>query len=156
MSGFDKFKEYIFEEDDKSAAKAKHSFYSLAQEEIVEAQERMKLRFPLELESFYKQVGYGFMWNEDDNMFDRVMDPQSVADFYLCEGMYQTNDYEEHYERNFLVFFEVNESSYIALDLSAKNELGKCPVYYLDSKIANSLEEFLSKMDEKLDYYLEY
>jgi hypothetical protein len=147
---------FIFIEEDDKALKSKHSFYSLLNQDIVHAENRLGIRFPEELREFYQEIGYGFLWNESADMINRLMDPGSVADFHLSEGIYEGQNVEEHYESNFLVFFEVSEVSYIAIDLSMKNQKGESPIYYLDSKIADSLEEFLMRLDENMDYYLAY
>jgi antitoxin YxxD len=156
MKDFDYFKKYIFAEDDGNASKSKHSFYKLDKSDILEAEQRLGYNFPLELRGFYTEIGYGFLCNEKKEMFDRVMDPGSVADFMLCEGMYEGNAEDEYYDKDFLVFFEVSEVSFIAMDLTKENMTGKCPIYYFDTKIADSLLEFMQKMDEKMDYYLDF
>jgi antitoxin YxxD len=155
MVAFSFLKPYIFDEDDARAAESKHSFYKLSDEEIENARDRLGFSFPTELHAFYREIGYGFMWNQEEKTMDRFMDPMSVADFYLCEGMYQSEELFDHYDEDYLVFFEVNEVSYIALRRLGKNEEGKCPVYYLDTQIANSLEEFLKKLHAIPDYYLD-
>lgn len=156
MARFDFLKSYIYEAEDDSASAGKHSFYKLAVEDITEAEQRLKSKFPPELRAFYSEVGYGFMCNATVDMFDRLMDPASVVDFQLCEGIYDINEPEEYYGKNFLTFFEVSEVSFIAMDISNQNPMGQCPIYYFESKIADSLEEFIRKMDENADYYLEY
>jgi antitoxin YxxD len=156
LEKFHFLRKFIFTEDDDKAFKSKHSFYALSDQDIADAEKRLGASFPSELRQFYQAIGYGFLWNESEDMMDRFMDPSSVVDFHLCEGMYEGQDAEEHYEENFLVFFEVSEVSYIAMDMSAKNQKGECPIYYLDAKIANSLEEFLVRLDANIDYYLAY
>jgi hypothetical protein len=156
MSKFDFLNGYIFKQEDEKATSSKHSFYLLEKNDLKEAQDRLGFEFPKEISLFYNKIGYGFLCNESDDMIDRFMDPGSVADFILCEGVFETNEPFEYYEKNFLPFFEISEDSFIALDLDSENEKGECAVYYFDSKIADSLEEFLRKMDEKTDYYLKY
>lgn len=51
-----------------------------------------------------------------------------------------------------LIFFEVNEGVYLALDL---NNNDKSPVYYFDFKIADSLTDFLINMVKDTEYYLD-
>lgn len=50
---------------------------------------------------------------------------------------------------------EQYQSQLITIKLKEENELGQCPIYFEDEKIADSLEEFLIKTDENPDYYME-
>ncbi|MBC2582763.1 SMI1/KNR4 family protein [Clostridium sp. DJ247] len=114
--------------------------------------------FPGELRQFYLQVGYGFLCKQDKNFIDRIMDPSSIADFILGEERYEYDDeYREMIDmEKEMVFFEVSEGSYLSLDLSKKDENGVCPVLYFQDEVAKSLEDFISKMDEEVDYYINY
>lgn len=155
MEKFNFLKDYVFSETDTRAETSKHAFYRLTKQDVVEAEERLGRKFPRELRQFYAQIGYGFLCANDHEMIDRMMDPGSVADFKLGEGIYEFDPEREGYEENELAFFEASETSFITLQLSEEDENGVCPVYYLGNKIANSLEDFLKKMDEEIDYYLE-
>ena len=113
------------------------------------------MKFPEELREFFTEIGYGFMCIQDDDMIDRVMDPEAIADFRLCQCSFEMNEMWEHYNEDFLVFFEASDTSFIAIKLKEKNAIGESPVYYYDTKIADSLKEFFKKMDNSVDYYLE-
>jgi hypothetical protein len=83
------------------------------------------------------------------------MDPQSIADFILGRGYYQSFEGRERFITNNLIpFFEVSEISVLTFDVSAINQKKECPIYYYDKNIAQSLIQFLHKMDEMDDYYL--
>lgn len=83
------------------------------------------------------------------------MDPYSVRDFRL-----RVNDFEfypdieiyDEFENNKLIFFEANETALMSIEL---NEKDKSAIYYYDIQIANSLEEFLTKIQEDDKYYLD-
>lgn len=148
-------KEYIFQEGDLNANKYRHSFYPISEREILEAENRIKMKFPAGLKDFYTEIGYGFLCNNDRQGFNRLMDPESVADFRLNEGIYEFNHISELYEsEDHLAFFEVNEGTYLTIDLAQTNYKGTCPIYYFDTKIADSLEEFIKRMDETTDYFM--
>jgi hypothetical protein len=49
--------------------------------------------------------------------------------------------YDQLYHGDKLLFFEVNEGIYLAID--KKDENGKNEIYYFKDKIANSLESFI-------------
>lgn len=154
MAKFDFLKEYVFSETDERASTSKHAFYALTKQDVIEAEERLGRKFPKELRQFYAMIGYGFLCADDDEMIDRVMDPGSVADFKLGEGVYEFDPERDAYGEEELPFFEVSETTYISLDVSQEDENGICPVYYVGTKIAESLEEFFKNMDNQTDYYL--
>lgn len=82
------------------------------------------------------------------------MDPDTIADITLREGIFEFDpDLEGIYEEDDkLVFFEVNEGVYLTLDLNNPNQ---SPVYFFDIQIASSLEEFVRKIDEDSEYFMD-
>lgn len=155
MFDFTYWKQYIILESVVTATDMKHSFYKLKIDDIAEAESRLKKAFPRELREFYKQIGYGFLCNMDKNRINRIMDPASVADFILGEDVYEFDlDRELYDDDTKLVFFEVSAGTYLTMGLQRINQNGECPIYYFDSKIAETLGEFLGKMDLNTDYYL--
>lgn len=130
-------------------------FYPVAEKEINEVERDLDLKLPKELVVFYTKVGYGFIKGSEHNI-NRIMDPYSVRDFRL-----RVNDFElypdieiyDEFEDNKLIFFEGSESALMSIEL---NENDHSPVYYYDIKIARSLEEFLRKIEQNDQYYLEW
>lgn len=116
-------------------------------------EKELDLKLPKELIHFYLEVGYGFIYGSEYNI-NRMMDPYSVRDFRL-----RVNDFEfypdieifDKYENNKLIFFEANETALMSIEL---NEIDRSAVFYYDVKIADSLEEFLIKIQENDKYYL--
>lgn len=135
-------------------ANQENSSYPVTENEIKEVEKELDLKFPKELVNFYIEVGYGFIKGSEFNI-NRIMDPYSVRDFRL-----RANDFEfypdieiyDEFENNKLIFFEASESALMSIEL---NEDNKSAVYYYDIQIANSLEEFLRKIEENDKYYLE-
>ncbi|ADK03066.1 TPA: SMI1/KNR4 family protein [Bacillus anthracis] len=128
--------------------------YPLPKEEIAEAEDLLKMQFPKELKRFYEEIGYGFL-NTNRNLINRFMDPISVADFRLRQDIYEHNpNLDDTDDEESLVFFEITEISFLTIRFKEENELGQCPIYSENIKIADSLEEFLIKMDENPDYYI--
>lgn len=131
-----------------------NSFYPVTENKIKEAEKALNLKFPKELVHFYREVGYGFIKGSEFNI-NRIMGPYSVWDFRL-----RVNDFEfypdieiyEEFENNKLIFFEGSESALMSIELNDNN---RNPVYYYDVQIATSLEDFLRKMEENDNYYLE-
>ncbi|MFU8690829.1 SMI1/KNR4 family protein [Rossellomorea sp. FS2] len=134
-------------------ANKENQFYPVTDDQIREAEKEIDLAFPEELVNFYKEVGYGFMQGSEYNI-NRLMDPYSVRDFRL-----RVDDYEfypdieiyDDYEDNKLIFFEGSESALMSIECNGKD---RSPVYYYNSQIAESLEEFLRKIADDDHYYL--
>ncbi|GIP59321.1 hypothetical protein J15TS10_31350 [Paenibacillus woosongensis] len=55
-----------------------------------------------------------------------------------------------------MVFFEVSSDDFIVIDLGQENLNGQCPLYYFDKRIADSIEDFIVKMDQDPNYYINY
>jgi len=129
------------------------SFYPVTKEEISEAEQALNLTFPKELKDFYLEVGYGFIKGSGENV-NRVMDPYSVRDFRLRQNdfeFYQDIETYDNYENGKLIFFESDESALISIEL-CDSERSK--IYYYDTVIANSLEEFVKKIQEDDSYFI--
>jgi len=129
-----------------------HKFFKLQENELMVAEERLGFAFPNELKNFYLEVGYGFIKGNNVDSINRIMDPDTIADITLREGIYEFDpDLEGIYEEeDKLVFYEVNEGVYLTLDLSASQQT---PVYFFEAKIANSLEEFIGKINQDTEYF---
>lgn len=157
MSNFSFLKKYTFEKTFEGFEKNKHAFFKVSDNEIESAEKRLGRNFPAELKQFYKELGYGFVCcNLEGSLFNRLMAPDEINDFRLGKDVFENDERREYYtEENLLVFYEVSEVSCLRLDLEKESKQGQCPVYYEDIKIANSLEEFLERMDLKPNYYLD-
>ncbi|MGN4929645.1 SMI1/KNR4 family protein [Bacillus cereus group sp. MYBK14-1] len=151
---FDFLKKYVVANEGVKSDKTP-IFYPLKSEEIEEAEELLKMKFPKELKDFYKEIGYGFLEASDRFFFNRFMDPFSVSDFRLREDIYEYNpNIDGVDDEESLVFFEVTELNFLTIKFKEENELGQCPIYSSSTKIADSLEEFINKMVENPDYYI--
>ncbi|WP_367888091.1 SMI1/KNR4 family protein [Bacillus wiedmannii] len=129
-------------------------FYPLRKEEIAEAEDLLEMQFPKELKRFYVEIGYGFL-KANKTLINRFMDQFSVVDFRLRQDIYEYNpNLDDVDDEESLVFFEVSEISFLTIKFKQENELGQCPIYYGSTKIADSLEEFLIKMEGNPDYYI--
>lgn len=130
-----------------------NSFYPVAKTEIEEVESVLELEIPKELKEFFLNVGYGFIQGSEYNI-NRIMDPYSMRDFKLKQNDYEFFPDIEVYDdlENELIFFEANETAMISIEIS-NNERNK--IYYDEFKIADSLEEFLKKVSENDEYYLD-
>lgn len=110
----------------------------------------MHIHFPRELREFYLEIGYGFFNCGSHSKFNRLIDPESVADIRLQEDVYAYDpDLELYDDLTKLVFYEVVEGLYFSISVEDH------AIYYVDIKIAESLVEFLEKLDQEGDYYNE-
>ena len=135
---FNFLKEYVVA--DKSVSnKKKTIFYPIYQDEIDEAESLLKMELPKELKRFYQEIGCGFLNSDKKTFFNRFMDAISVADFRLRQDIYE---YNPNLDDDSLVFFEVTELNFLTIKFKEENELGQCPTYSEDEKIADSLENF--------------
>ncbi|UZJ79355.1 SMI1/KNR4 family protein [Fictibacillus sp. KU28468] len=129
-----------------------NEFYPVSEKEIEEAESNLGLKFPNDLREFLLEVGYGFLKKSDNNI-NRIMGPASIRDARLkvidFEFYPDIESYEEH-EKDKLIFFEANESALLLIELGEGNN----GIYYDEIKIANSLEEFLRKMMDDDNYYI--
>ncbi|MDR2996294.1 SMI1/KNR4 family protein [Bacillus cereus] len=148
---FNFLKEYVVA-DRSVRSKQKPIFYPIYQDEIDEAESLLQMELPKELKRFYQEIGCGFLKSDTRTFFNRFMDPISVADFRLRQDIYEYNPNLDDEES--LVFFKVTELNFLTIKFKEENELGQCPIYSEDEKIAGSLEGFLIKMDENPGYYI--
>lgn len=127
--------------------------YKVPEEDILKAEQRMKVDIPNDLKQLYLEVGYGFIKGESDNAINRILGPVAVADIRLREGIFEFDpDLDELYDdENKLIFFEVNEGVYISIDLQLENN----PIFYFDTQIAESLEDFFKKFLNDNEYYID-
>ncbi|WP_028402820.1 SMI1/KNR4 family protein [Ectobacillus panaciterrae] len=151
---FEQLKKYIVA-DESVQSNQSPIFYPLPQGEIEEAEQLLNLKLPKELREFYKEIGYGFLKTDRRTFINRIFDPISLADFRLRQYDYENNpNLEGVDDEESIVFFEVTELSFLTIKFRQENELGQCPIYYGRKKIAESLEEFMNKMESQPDYYI--
>lgn len=131
-----------------------NTFYPVTENEISNMEKALNLRIPNELKKLFLEVGYGFIKGSENNV-NRIMDPYSIRDFRLRENDYKYYPDIEIYDElevNKLIFFEGNETALMSIDL---NESINNPIYYYDTKIADSLKDFLIEIEMDDKYYLE-
>ncbi len=133
--------------------KMDNSFYPVTKDEVFEAENALGLIFPKELKEFYLQIGYGFFDGSEYNA-NRLMDPYSVRDFRLRKGDYESYpeiEVYDHFEDDKLIFFESDTYALISIELGNKE---KSKIYYYNTIIADSLEEFIMKIQENDSYFI--
>ena len=127
-------------------------FYPVKVEEINELEKKLNLTVPKELKDLLLGIGYGFIKGSENNI-NRIMDTESIRDFRLRKGdfeFYPEIEIYDEYEDGKLIFFEGRESALISIELTDGNSSN---IFYYDVKIADSLEEFLLKIQEDDNYY---
>lgn len=129
-----------------------NNFYLLRDGMIEEAQADLTFDFPKELREFYNEVGCGFIKGSKGNI-NRLMDPISVRDFRMKEYDYEFYPDLDLYDdlEDELIFFEVDETVLMSIKVTDEDT---SPIFYNETKIANSLYEFLQLMSNDDNYYL--
>ncbi|MBA3927775.1 SMI1/KNR4 family protein [Listeria rustica] len=129
-----------------------NNFYLLRDGMIEEAQADLTFDFPKELLEFYNEVGCGFIKGSKGNI-NRLMDPISVRDFRMKEYDYEFYPDLDLYDdlEDELIFFEVDETVLMSIKVTDEDT---SPIFYNETKIANSLYEFLQLMSNDDNYYL--
>lgn len=131
-----------------------NKFFHVKEEEISQLEDELKVRVPKELRELLLEAGYGFI-NGSENNVNRIMDTGSIRDFRLRKGdfeFYPDIEIYDDYENGKLIFFEGSESALLSIELT---ESSKSSIFYYDVKIADSLVEFLLKIQEDDNFYLE-
>ena len=153
MNNFEFLNEYVLEGSAADEPIQRHYLYRLSEQEINEVDEMLPV--PEELKSFYINIGYGFFHKDRNASINRLMDPDSFRMINLKEEYYEFDIdlelYDEIYQGEKLLFFEVNAGTYLAIDKEA-NE-GKNAIYYFSKRIAASLEDFLRDFASDSDYF---
>ena len=129
-------------------------FYPVSTEEIDEVEKKLSIQVPKELREFYLAIGYGFIKGSNFNI-NLIMDPCSIRDFRLRQNdfeFYPDIEIYDEFEGDKLIFFEASEAALISIELSGNVE---SKIYYYDVEIANSLKEFLKKIQKDDSYYVE-
>ena len=112
--------------------------------------------FPAELNDFFKEIGYGFVRPDQKDFINRIMSPSEIMNFLKGLDIYENDERRSYYlDKNKLPFYEVSEDSLLTIDLQESCCDNKCKIYYYNTKIADSLLEFLERMELEADYYIE-
>lgn len=150
MNNFQFLREYIVDKLESSNDK-RHIFYRIDENEVTNAENRMMNKFPSQLREFYLEIGYGFLCKDDTTRTNRLMHPSDIADFYCKDEVYNYVD-RDLYESNEMIFFDLGgEGDFLTLKI---DEEDNGAVYYFGKKIADSLKDFLIKMDLETNYYM--
>jgi len=151
MSDFSFLLKYILPSEKEASTPLfsgyKHQLFPLSIVLINKVENIMQI--PFELKEFYNKIGYGFFYNQKKTAFNRLMDIGSFEMINLREDFYefdpQLEIYDILYQREKLLFFEIIEGNYLAIDINETN--GKNAIYHFEKKIADSLEDFLVLFD---------
>ena len=119
-------------------------FFDVKKEDVEISEKKLGCKLPNELKKFYQKTGYGF-FNKHNGSFNRLLSPLQVVQINLKEDFYATDPdldiYDELYNNEKLLFFEVNEGIYLAIDKKEENK--KNAIWLFDKKISDSLESFI-------------
>jgi hypothetical protein len=124
-------------------------------------EEELEITLPADLMAFYQEVGIGFLWAGEPRKKGhyRVFSPGELLELYFEPEEEGAEDLWITFRRS--AWENLENSALLAFcgygDEDSLLYLGLCDgaVYYLSArqKIANTLEEFLDQLDEKVDYF---
>jgi hypothetical protein len=113
---------------------------------------------PAELMTLYKEIGYGFFHVSEENGFMRIPEPFSYRSVNLREDEYKDNPdmdlFDELYEDEKVLFMELSEGVWLGIDKKDVN--GKNAVYFFETKMNDSLVEFLRMLDRDPLYITQF
>lgn len=160
-------KKYVHQdwEDISQYRSEKYYFVKISddiEKHFTEVQYQLEIEIPEDLKTFYKNIGYGFLWfslKQKKGLY-RILSPEEILDLYFVPESEETQDdfitYRENAWENlegngllaFCLFGEEDSLIYIGVTDGA--------IYYLSStrKIAESLNDFLILLDREVDYFM--
>ena len=139
-------------ESERIKSKEKYKFYPIDDNEIKEVEKKLKIKFPYEMELFFKEIGYGFIKGEQD-FVNLIMPPRLIADFQLETGEYEGYYKYDYIQKDEIVIMDLGSDIYICLKIKGKLK-GK--ICFGLNVIANSFDEFIQKLYNEPNYYMEY
>lgn len=137
--------------NNKNAGGADNSFYPIDQNEIEKAQIELDIIFPLQLQEFYLEIGYGFFRRAHNSPKDyifydtnRLNAPSQIVEMLkdgFASGMI-SEDVLENLEPGDIPFFEIGDSSSFMI---MKTMSDNPNAVWSDTgiKIEDSLEQFI-------------
>ena len=123
--------------------------------EISKQEERLKAlgyRFPLELKTFWDEIGCGYLCS-NDRVDNGLEEPTTILDIYFREGEWSDIKLAcDIIDKNELPFFRIRDLSYLTIGLEEGINLGK--IYYCGDEIAANLIDFIKRILLNPIYYL--
>lgn len=155
MKSLNFMKQYVFEDESDDIWNNKHVFFKVDESEIMDLEDKLQKRLPIELKNFYKEIGYGFINCGKGTNTNRIISPIEIYDFYAGINDYENDIRREYYkDSNMIIFFEVSADTFITIDINEINDQGESPIYYFNKKISNSLYDFIKSMDVENNFYI--
>ncbi len=168
---YEKWKRYVHSNWDElknisGSDSEKHYFVSIdfskEEQSILDIEDELSVTFPESFVEFYRQVGFGFLCVNDKKKKGqyRIFSPEELLDLYFepednnNEDIFITfrmSAWEKFEENNLLAFCSFgDEDSLIYIGVTDGAIYNLSPT----RKIAESLYDFLSLMDEEVDYFI--
>ncbi|WP_074942385.1 SMI1/KNR4 family protein [Succinivibrio dextrinosolvens] len=157
---FEDYYKYIRKEDEVKSVediwKTGMVFFKIdnIDEEIATAEKELNISFPPELKSFYKELGYGFLRQNEDRTYNNLFfPPTEISAFYTGFDFYATDERQEYYpfDGENLIFFEVDSDVFMTIKMKGPD--AGC-IFYFDDKVASSIKEFIERMKTDYNYYM--
>jgi len=154
----------------RKSGESKHYFVPILSEEMDETieniQDDLEIVFPKDLLMFLKEIGSGYFWiNVQDKIgIYKILSLDELYDLYYSD---EDEDEEEDEDEDWFITYRLSawdnlEDQLLAFCVFGEEDsllyyaLDDGGIYYLsrNMKIAESFEEFLVLLDNKVDYFL--
>ncbi len=126
-------------------------------EDIKKIENEMGISYPVQLLNLYSEIGIGHLYSKFRDSYIsryRFLEPYEILALYIEEhdvdeefGGSRVGAIYELEKNNLLSFIEASEHDFFEISLDDES------IWWLGSKIANSLEEFLMKVLKEPDYH---
>lgn len=133
-------------------------FWHVADNEVEEAESRMGLTFPSDLQAFFTEVGSGF-WAQgtadaewDRSLVNRILSPSQVADM-VCDEQNVWRP-SEGFPKGVIPFFDIGDNAYLVMQPQSDTPNR---VYWPGGRqiVAETLKEFFEQLQSHARFYLE-
>lgn len=135
----------------------KYCLYPLKEEDVLLAEQKLSIKFPEDLREFYLEIGYGYVGQDEPDFMNEIMHPLEIVKLKNGEDFYENMDREdsEYYQsEDVLPFFNLGgEFDYLVIQLTGEDKGG---IIYFGEKIADNFTDFINKMKEKTDYFIDF
>ena len=131
-----------------------NDFWPVSEKELIQAEEDLNITFPLELRTFYKNIGYGFLSHPHIipegyrfSSANRINPPSMVADIMINgpESGLIIDSFYELLEPGDLPFFEIGDSTrFLIMKLYSDNP--NAIWAFGNIKIEDSFEKFIWRL----------
>lgn len=151
MHLYNNFTKYKFDINNDKWKESELAFFQVEEQDIINTENSIGFMLPEDLRDFYINIGYGFTYNSDNYLTNRLLGPKSILKIFK-EELKASNDGLNFRRIN---FYEVDSNSYIYFKLDKVMNTGSSPIFYYGINIANNFKQFIERIERRPNYYLD-